>query len=237
MLINVSTYTQVAFVLITITAFILFMRAAKKGKISEKQLLNSFVILLSWITLQGVLSYITFFQQDLDTFPPRLAYVLTPNIMMTIYVFFSEKGKQFVDGLHIPSLVLLSFVRIPVEIILYKLYLNHAIPELMTFSGRNFDILAGLSAPIIYYLCYIRKVGTKKLLLGWNIISAGLLMFIIFNAVFSVPSPLQLFGLKQPNIGLLFFPFTWLAAFVAPIVLFSHFVIFRRILIVKGDIY
>ncbi|SOE23633.1 hypothetical protein SAMN06298216_4018 [Spirosomataceae bacterium TFI 002] len=237
MSINVSIYTQIGFILITLTAFVLFMRAAKKGKISEKQFRNSFFILLTWITIQGILSYLTFFQQDLHIFPPRLAYVLTPNIIMTIFVFFSEKGKRFVDGLHIPSLVLLSLVRIPVEIILYKLYLNHAIPELMTFSGRNFDILAGLSAPIIYYLCYIRKVGTKKLLLGWNIISAGLLMFIIFNAVFSVPSPFRLFGDNQPNIGLLFFPFTWLAAFVAPIVLFSHFVIFRRLLIIKGDIY
>lgn len=237
MTINVSSYTQAAFILITIVAFLLFRRAAKKGEISEKQFRNSNLILLSWIALQGVLSYLTFFQQDLDMFPPRLAYVLTPNIIMTIYVFFSEKGKQFVDGLHIPSLVLLSFVRIPVEIVLYRLYIKHAIPELMTFSGRNFDILAGLTAPIIYYLCFVRKIGTRKLLLAWNFISAGLLMFIIFNAVFSVPSPFRLFGDNQPNIGLLFFPFTWLAAFVAPIVLFSHFVIFRRILVMKGNIY
>lgn len=212
------------------------MRAAKKGNISKKQLRNSFLILGTWISVQGVLSYITFFQQDMDTFPPRLMYVLTPNIIMTIYVFFSDKGKLFVDGLHIPSLVLLSLVRIPVEFTLYRLYLDHAIPELMTFAGRNFDIIAGLSAPIIYYLCFVQKIGTKKLLIGWNVISAGLLMFIIFNAIFSVPSPLQLFGMNQPNLALLFFPFTWLAAFIAPIVLFSHFVIFRRMVILNQSI-
>lgn len=209
------------------------MRAVRKGKVSRTQLRNSFLILGSWIALQGTLSYMGFYQGDLDKYPPRLMFVLTPNMIMMIYVFFSEKGKQFVDGLDIPSLVILSLVRIPVEITLYTLFLNNAVPELMTFEGRNFDILAGLSAPLIYYLCFVKKIGTRKLLITWNIISTGLLMFIIFNAVFSVPSPIQLFAKQSPNIGLLFFPFTWLAAFVAPIVLFSHFVISRRMLLLK----
>ncbi|TAH22438.1 MAG: hypothetical protein EAZ08_00730 [Cytophagales bacterium] len=45
------------------------------------------------------------------------------------------------------NLIYLNIVRIPVEIILFWLFVNKAIPELMTFEGRNLDIIAGITAP------------------------------------------------------------------------------------------
>ncbi len=50
----------------------------------------------------------------------------------------------------------LHTVRLPIEIILFKLYLNKMIPQLMTFEGRNFDIVIGITAPIVGYL-YLKK--------------------------------------------------------------------------------
>ena len=50
----------------------------------------------------------------------------------------------------------LNTVRLPIEIILLELYLNKMIPQLMTFEGRNFDVVLGITAPIVGYL-YLKK--------------------------------------------------------------------------------
>jgi len=38
----------------------------------------------------------------------------------------------------------------------------------------------------------------------------------------SLPSPIQKFGIEQPNVAVAYAPFIWLPAIVVPIVLFSH---------------
>ena len=63
----------------------------------------------------------------------------------------------------------LQTVRLPIEIILFKLYLNKMIPQLMTFEGRNFDIVIGITAPIVGYL-YLKKRISKIKLIAWNVI-------------------------------------------------------------------
>jgi hypothetical protein len=99
----------------------------------------------------------------------------------------------------------------------------------MTFEGRNFDIIAGITAPLVYYFVFVRR-ASQKLLLVWNILAVGLLFNIIGIAFLSLRSPLQRFGLDQPNVGLGYVPFCWLPAVVVPIVLLSHFIAIRRLL-------
>jgi hypothetical protein len=58
-------------------------------------------------------------------------------------------------GLDKKILTLLHIIRIPVELGLYWLFIYKAIPQLMTFEGRNFDILVGLTVPfdLLLWLC------------------------------------------------------------------------------------
>ena len=125
-------------------------------------------------------------------------------------------------GLHLDSLTLLHVVRIPVELVLFGLFSQGAVPQLMTFEGRNWDILAGLTAPIVYYLAFRKNVlGTKSLLL-WNIISLASLLNIVTTALLAAPTPFQRLAFEQPNVAVLHFPFVWLPACVVPIVLLAH---------------
>ncbi len=80
------------------------------------------------------------------------------------------------DAGNIKQLTLLHTIRIAVEIGLYFLYTSKAIPEAMTFAGRNFDILAGISVPVVYYFAFRNGGFARKLLLGWNVISLLLLL-------------------------------------------------------------
>lgn len=120
-------------------------------------------------------------------------------------------------------------MRIPVEFVLFWLFLNKAIPEVMTFEGRNFDILAGLSAPVIYFLGYKKKFLSRGILIGWNLLCLVLLANIVGYAVLATPSPIQQIEFDQPNIAILHFPYVMLPGIVVPLVLASHLIALRKL--------
>ena len=130
---------------------------------------------------------------------------------------------------------MLHVVRIPVEFVLYGLYVYKAVPELMTFEGRNYDIISGLTAPIIYYLGFVKKQLNTKILLIWNFICLGLLFNIVVHAVLSAPFPFQLFAFEQPNIAFLYVPFNWLPSCIVPLVFLSHLASIRLLFNNKGN--
>jgi hypothetical protein len=152
-------------------------------------------------------------------------------VLITIILFFAiPKGRQYIDGLNPATLTLLHTVRIAVELVLFWLYINKTIPKLMTFEGRNFDIVSGLTAPLIFYFGFVKKRLNTTTILIWNVICTGLLINIVLNAILSAPFPFQQFGFEQPNIAVLYFPFTWLPCCVVPLALFAHLATIRQLL-------
>ena len=186
--------------------------------------------MIVWLTITGLLAYYNFF---LDTagMPPKFILAVVPAAFLIIALLISRKGQTFTDKLDLRKLTFLHIARVPVEITLYWLATEKAVPELMTFAGRNFDIVSGITAPIIYFTCFNgSQVKNPGLLLTWNFICLGLLLNIIINAVLSAPFIFQQFALNQPNIAVLHFPFVWLPSFIVMVVLLSHLVAIRRLL-------
>jgi len=142
----------------------------------------------------------------------------------------TKSGRKFTDSIDVKKLTLVHIVRVPVEITLFMLSTHKLIPELMTFGGRNFDILSGLSAPFIAYFGYTKGRISRPALLLWNFICLGLLLNVVIHAVLAVPGPLQRLAFDQPNIAVLYFPFVWLPGFVVPAVLFTHLVNIKQLL-------
>ena len=106
----------------------------------------------------------------------------------------------------------------------------------MTFEGRNFDILSGITAPIVAWLAFRNQKTNRILLIIWNIFALILLFNIVITAFLSVPSPIQQLAFEQPNRAVLYFPFVWLPAAVVPIVLFSHLASLWQIFTNEGRI-
>jgi hypothetical protein len=222
---NLPFHIFLVFGLTVLLAVFLFYKATNYSK--------AFLILISvWIIAQIAIS-LTGFYKIANTNPPRFSLLLLPPLVMTIVIFNSPKGKRFIDNLDIKMLTLFHIIRIPVEVVLFWLFLNKAVPELMTFEGRNFDILSGLTAPLIYYFGFIKKKLSQSILLIWNLICLGLLINIVTNAIFSIPSTFQQFAFEQPNIAILQFPFVLLPSVLVPLVLFSHLVAIRKLLLNK----
>ncbi len=222
---NLPFYISLIFGLTTIFTVALFYKAANYSR-------ATLLILLSWLALQAFVGLSGFYTVT-DTFPPRFLLLVLPPLLLIIGLFATSKGREFIDRLDAKSLTMVHVVRIPVEIVLFWLFVNKTIPELMTFEGRNYDILSGLTAPFIFYFGFITKQLNRKIILIWNFICLGLLINIVANAVLSAPFPFQLFAFDQPNIAVLYFPFIWLPCCVVPLVLLSHLATIRKLVVNK----
>lgn len=233
---NLPPYIALTFGLTTVAALLLFTWTIK-GSSSEQTRKKStpiFIALIAWLIIQALLTWNGVYNTDTHSLPPKIALIgVLPAILTIVVLFATAKGRQFIDSLPLKNLTYLNIVRIPVEIVLYWLFLNKAIPGLMTFEGRNFDILAGISAPFIAYFGFTKQKIGRTGILVWNFICLALLLNIVINALFSTPSPLQRFAFDQPNIAVLNFPFSWLPTCIVPIVLFGHLTAIRQLLKTK----
>lgn len=164
---GLPVYITITFLLTVALTWLLLLGAARKKTIP-------FIITAAWLAVIGILAYNAFFI-DTDKMPPKLALAVVPAIFFIIGLLFTKKGWVFCNSLDLRLLTLLHVVRLPVELVLYWLALHKAVPELMTFEGRNFDILSGISAPIILFSCFNgTAIKNRRLLLTWNFICLGL---------------------------------------------------------------
>ncbi|WP_072008498.1 hypothetical protein [Hymenobacter sp. IS2118] len=217
----VPAYLAVVFIITTLLAVGLFGWAAGwPGR--------ALVLLAGWLLVQGGLAYSGFYTHPVG-WPPRFTLLLLPPVGLLAALFCTPRGRVWLGQLRLDRLTLLHVVRIPVELVLLGLYKADTVPQLMTFEGRNFDILAGLTAPVVYWVAFRqRRLGRRGLLL-WNLLALGLLGNIVVNALLSAPSPFQRFAFGQPNVAILHFPFAWLPAVVVPLVLLAHLTAIRRL--------
>ncbi len=218
---GVPGYVSIVFILTTFATVAFLIQAIKAVGIRSLPSQLLIFLLPLWIFFQAVLSIFGFYQNT-DTMPPRVAIYAVLPALLTIIVFFICFKTSFIEKLPVGLLTLLHIVRIPVELVLLWLFFAGQVPQLMTFEGRNFDILSGILAPIVYFIAFRGKIVNKRLLIAYNIFGLLLLANIVSIAILSGPSPFQQFAFDQPNRAILFFPFVWLPAIVVPIVLFSH---------------
>jgi len=215
---NIPIYVTIIFLFTYLLTLFLFYLSTSKD-------IKPIAIIIIWSIFQSILS-LNGFYNDLYSFPPRIILLVLPSLIFILFLFI--KKKSYLNKLKIDKLHLLHSIRIPIEIVLYWLYIFGGVPIEMTFEGRNFDILAGLTAPIIYYFGFLRTHQlNKKVLIVWNILSLLLLFNIVFNAILAAPSNIQLFAFDQPNIAVFYFPFCLLPSIIVPMVLFSHLVSLR----------
>ncbi|MES2389002.1 MAG: hypothetical protein V4543_13450 [Bacteroidota bacterium] len=223
---NVTLPVYITFAFTSLLTLILFTKAVpNKG--------TTLVVLAIWLLLQSVLAFTGFYTHT-DVLPPRFMLAVLPPVILSVTLFFTASGRNYLDSLDIKFLTLLSLVRIPVELVLLWLFLSKAVPQIMTFEGRNLDILSGISAPVIYLPVFKYRLLGRSALLLWNFICLGLLLNIVSIAILSAPFPFQKFGFEQPNVAVLNFPFVWLPCCIVPLVFISHLAAIRQLIVKPG---
>ncbi len=227
---HLPIYIPVIFGLTTLATLLLFFAVVKNSPAGSKA--NNILIgLIVWLIIQAVLTLQHVYSSNTHSFPPKIFLLgVLPAILTIVFLFVTKGGRNFIDHLPLLQLTWLNVIRIPVELVLYCLFLNKAVPELMTFAGRNFDILAGITAPFIAYFGFTRQNLGRGLVLVWHFIALALLANIVIIALLSAPFSIQQFAFNQPNIAILYFPVSWLPTFIVPIVLVGHLVCIRQLL-------
>ena len=225
---QVPAYVAIVFIITTIMAVYLFFRASGNN---YKLLMT----ILAWSAATAITAALGLFA-DFNSIPPPFLFVMAPPLGTMVLLMITPAGKKFLDSFDLRMLTILQSVRILIEVGLFLLFIHKAVPELMTFEGRNFDILTGLSAPIIYYAVFVKKTAGHRLLLTWNIIGLCLALFIVGNAMLAAPSPFQQFAFDQPNRAVFFFPYVWLPTIIVPICIIGHIGSIRQMMIIQRKV-
>jgi hypothetical protein len=210
----------VFFLITTLLALLLFARAVRGSKAA---IAGSIL----WMCLQSAVALSGFYLVS-KAFPPHFFLAAAPPILFIAALFATAAGRRFLDGMDLKWCVLLHSIRILVEINLYWLFLYKQVPALMTFEAGNLDILVGLSAPPIWWAYSSGHIARRGLLI-WNSVCLLSVLNAFGRAMLSAPLPFQRFAFDQPTIAILSFPFILLPAFIVPVAIFCHLVVFRKL--------
>lgn len=218
---NLPSYLAPLFIITALLTVILFAR-------STPSKVTTMVFLLLWSALFGIIGYSGFFTETTQL-PPRFLFMMAPAVLIMILFFITKRGKAFLNRFDLKWLTLVHIIRLPVEIILMILAIYKVVPDEVTFEGRNFDIIMGLTAlPMMWWV--FTKGGSKKMLLWWNVLGIVLLMNVVIHGVLSLPYPFQQIAHDQPNIAMLYAPYLLLPGLIVPLVMFSHLAAIRLLL-------
>ena len=218
---SVPAYVSIVFRLTTFAPvgfLIQAVRTVGTDRLSSRILI---FLLPLWIFFQAALALGGFYQFT-QSVPPRLLLFGVLPALLLIIAYFIFFRASFIEKLHLKSLTIMHVITIPLEMLLYWLFDSRAITELATFEGRNFDILSGILAFVVYIAAFRGDTVNRPLLIAYNLLGVILLANIVGTAIVSLDSPMQMTAFDQPNRAVLFFPYIWLPTIVVPIVLFAH---------------
>ena len=182
-------------------------------------------ILFAYVAIPGHLSR-TGALGAWDATPPPALTLIFGLTALTVLIVFSAVGTRMADGIPLAAIVLLQSFRIGVEWVLHRLYLEGTVPIQMTWSGRNFDVVTGITGLLLGLALLRGKQAPRALVLGWNVLGIALLANIVVVAVLSTPA-LHRFPDQPPNLLPSAFPWVWLPSFLVQVALGSHLLVFR----------
>lgn len=150
---DLPAYVPVTFFATTAFALYLFFLASRMNKLL-------ILIVAVWLLAQALIALTGFYHYE-KGFPPRFALAVLPPLFSVIMLFLLPRGRAFIDTLDLKHLTFLQTFRFPVELVLYWLYVASYIPSVMTFDGRNWDIITGITAPVIGFMYFTGHCGKR----------------------------------------------------------------------------
>lgn len=163
-----------------------------------------------------------------DRRPPPFALLFASILLVSAAVTWSPLGLRLLRGLPLWALVLTQAFRLPLELVMHEAAVEGVMPVQMSYTGRNIDILTGLTA-IPVALLLAKGIGGRRLTLAWNLLGTLTLANILGIALVSTPM-LAMFGPERLNTWVAYAPFVWLPAVMVVCALIGHLVIWRRLL-------
>lgn len=187
-------------------------------------------VMVGWATVTSMLS-LSGALANFESGQPRIPILVLTQLLFVVWLAWFSGWSGSLAQIPQTSLIGLQCFRIPVEFLLAEMADHKLLAMEMTFYGRNFDILAGVTA--IMLAIWLRRDGEESLrpvVLGWNLMGLCLLTTVLAHGMLSVPYPFQLLYLSVPTFVVASFPVVWLLTVLVPIAYLLHIVSIRRCL-------
>jgi len=148
-------------------------------------------------------------------------------VVMTLALAWSSFGRRFADKLPFVALIGFQAFRLPLELIMHRAAIAGIMPNVMTYTGYNFDIVTGATAlPLALYAW--RRPVPRWLIVLWNA-TGQILLFVVAGVALAASPIFRAFGDDQLNVWVTQFPYVWIAVMVAA-ALFGHVVTLRKLM-------
>ena len=148
-------------------------------------------------------------------------------VVLAIMIAYSRVGQQIARYVPLWALVAVQAFRLPLELAMHELTERGIMPEQMTYTGRNFDIVTGATAILVAWAVASGR-GGRRLVIAWNLLGLALLVNVVTIAMLSTPA-FRFFGDDRLNIFVTYPPYVWLPAVMVLAALAGHLLIFRAV--------
>src|SRR5207244_10356973 len=150
--------------------------------------------------------------------PPRLTLAGLLPLVAGLLMLPTHGTRHFLAVTPPERLIYLQSFRIVMEIILWALAVQGRAPKLMTFEGRNIDILVGLTAIPIGWLVVERRAWPAWVAGVWTAAGILILANVVIHAQLDLPTPFRASGPEPSTAFLATFPYILLVGFRVPFV-------------------
>ena len=187
------------------------------------------VLITGWLITSALVAF-NGTLHDFTSTPPKLMLIVIPPVLAISYLSSSTRVNALIKEIPSSWLVYIQSFRILMELLLWLVFIRNVIPVQMTFEGVNYDILTGLSAPLIGYYCLRVNKWPRITAVLWNMAGLLLVTNIFIVALLSTPGPMRQFFNEPANTAVAYFPFVWVPAFVVPFAYLMHILSLKQIL-------
>jgi hypothetical protein len=233
---SASWWLSAAFVVIAGVVAVLFavgnvvasQRLAENAGARRRVAAMSVAGVLAWMAATGGAAASGLLARS-DVRPPPMAFVFVAMFAVAFGVALSRPGARLARGLPLAALVAAQAFRLPLELAMHEAARQGIMPNRMSFTGANFDIVTGaLAIPVA--IAIARHENARWLVALWNALGALLLANVLVNAFLATPF-VHAFGTdpRDVNTFVAYFPFVWLPTVCVAAAIVGHVVVARRL--------
>lgn len=231
---SLGTWPAVAFIALPVALAVLlaagtaaaWIRSGQPWPRTRRATLVAIVLTVTWMeatwmaAANGVL-------REWNRTPPPFALFVLAILAIALAIAYSPYGRRLAATLPVWLLVLVQSFRFPLELAMHGMYEHGVMPVQMSYSGRNFDIVTGITAVVVARLAASGRAG-PRLVLAWNVLGLLLLTNVVTVAILSTP-PIGYFGRERLNVWVTYPPYVWLPAVMVLAALAGHLLVFRAL--------
>lgn len=216
-----SAPSLAAFMVVVVAVIAALLWALQHSYRSGRVTVLAAIILALWLGAQALLVA----SGRMSSLPLNgLSFFFGPILVIWTGLALSPVGRRLATAVPLAALVAFQAFRLPLELVLHAWVAQGTIPQTMTWSGQNWDIVSGLAALVCAPLAVRHRLAARVA----NIVGFALLLNVMRVAILSSPVPFG-WGVQPPLLLAFHLPYALIGPVCVGGALFGHLVLTRAL--------